>query len=134
MKKISLLFILITCAATTFAQDSTAQKTKTPGANKSSAATQKDKFRQLDLSSDQQQKLTTINREEKSKREAIENNKDLSDDQKKEQLKTLKKETKNQKSSVLTPDQKAKLKIQKNQNKTPAQQNTDSSFNTQSHT
>ncbi len=135
MKKITLLVILIlSVTITTFAQDSTLSNKKTAKTQKSSSAEQKDKYEQLGLTNDQQQKLNTINSEEKTKKEAIENNKDLSDDQKKEQLKTLKKDAKNQKSSLLTSDQKIKLKMQKSQNKTTAPQNTVPPANTQQHT
>ncbi len=68
----------------------------------------------LGLSNDQVAKMKAQKELYESKAEAIRNNKSLSDEQKKEQLKALKEQRKNSFKSFLTPEQLQKLEAMKN--------------------
>ncbi len=65
----------------------------------------------LDLTADQQSKIKALNETLRSDAQNIEKNNALTEDQKKEQLKSVRKKHKQELSSLLTNEQKAKLKI-----------------------
>jgi len=94
------------------APQTTQQSTQAPAQDQQGNSTQQGKGNKnsLGLTSDQQQKMHQINADEKAKRQSIQNDKTLSDAQKQDQLKSLKKDSKHQKNSLLTKDQKAKKK------------------------
>lgn len=72
---------------------------------------------ELNLTSDQKTKLKEMRMANKQKRDAIMNNSSLSETQKREQLKDLHKEHAKGLDTVLTDDQKAKMKSMKEQRK-----------------
>ena len=65
----------------------------------------------LDLTADQQTKIKALNETLRSDAQNIEKNNSLTEDQKKEQLKSVRKKHKQELSSLLTNEQKAKSKI-----------------------
>jgi Spy/CpxP family protein refolding chaperone len=67
-------------------------------------------FRELDLTKEQKGKLREFNQSAKSAREAIENNTALSESQKKEKIRTLRKEMAVKTESILTAEQKIKFR------------------------
>jgi Spy/CpxP family protein refolding chaperone len=75
-----------------------------------------DKLEKLNLTPEQQSKAKVLNESFKNKRQEVEKNTALTEDQKKEQLKSLKQQHKEDIQSMLTAEQKEKLKIRvKNQ-------------------
>ncbi len=64
----------------------------------------------LNLTQDQKDQMKKLHEDNKAKMEAIKNNTTLSDDQRKEQMKALHEEQRKNMESILTDDQKAKLK------------------------
>lgn len=74
-----------------------------------------DKFekltKDLDLTADQQTKVKALNESLKSEAQDIEKNNALTADQKKEQIQSIRKKHRKELSSLLTTEQKAKLKI-----------------------
>ncbi|MEJ7674416.1 MAG: hypothetical protein WKF59_17400 [Chitinophagaceae bacterium] len=67
----------------------------------------------LDLTADQQTKIKALNETLRSDAQNIEKNNALTEDQKKEQLKSVRKKHKEELNSLLTSEQRAKLKIRK---------------------
>ncbi len=70
----------------------------------------KEVLRQLDLTREQRIRLKQIRDDNQAKKAAIENNTGLNDEQKKKQLKELKKEQANKLQSILTEEQKEKFR------------------------
>lgn len=64
----------------------------------------------LNLSSDQKDKLKVLKEEQRAKFEEIKNDASLNDDQRKEKMMELRKARKEKMDSILTDEQKAKLK------------------------
>lgn len=77
----------------------------------------KEILKELDLSKEQKVKLKEVNQSLKASKEDIENNMELSDVQKKEKLKALKKEQMAKIQSILTEEQKIKFRELKEKNK-----------------
>ncbi|MEP7163809.1 MAG: hypothetical protein ABI741_03895 [Ferruginibacter sp.] len=77
----------------------------------------KEIFRELDLTKEQKVKMKEINQSMKASKETIENDAALSDPQKKEKLKTLRKEQAIKIQAILTEEQKIKFRELKTKNK-----------------
>lgn len=71
----------------------------------------------LNLTADQQSRMTAISAEFKTKMEAIRNNNSLSNSQKKEQFQALATEHRNQVKSILTPEQQQKMQSLRKENR-----------------
>ena len=69
----------------------------------------RDLIKDLDLTREQKMKLKEIRQSNKTKKEAIENNSQLSDREKKDQLRSLQKEQAQNIQAILTDEQKAKF-------------------------
>lgn len=67
-------------------------------------------MKDLNLSKEQKGKMKEFKQSMKQKKDAIKNNASLSEEQKKQQMKQLHKEQKQNLQTILTPEQKAKLK------------------------
>ena len=116
------LFIMISC--TCFAQiqrtvvkqkpDSTATEQGPEKKNES----RKEIFRELDLTKEQRGKMKEINQSMKASKEAIENDAVLSDTEKREKLRSLRKEQAIKIQAILTEEQKIKFRELKAKNKT----------------
>lgn len=76
----------------------------------------KGKMTELNLSTDQQEKIKTLNSEFKAKFDDLKNNNSLTEEAKKDQRKSLKESRKSQLQAVLTPEQQAKFKEIKEKN------------------
>jgi Spy/CpxP family protein refolding chaperone len=131
MKKIMLLLscILLTTIASN-AQDSTAKKTKkdryenhvknmdsTQKQNLKDKGITRENLKNLDLSEDQKKQTDKIFTDTKKSKDKIKNDASLSETQKDEKLKEIDKEAKNKINAILTPEQKEKIKKQKEKNK-----------------
>ena len=77
---------------------------------------QKDRLKDLDLTKEQRAKVKEIRQSGKSAREAIENNAELTDADKKKQTRLLQKEQAQKIQAILTEEQKAKFKASKENN------------------
>lgn len=82
-------------------------------ANRMDKTGRKDLLKDLDLSREQKIKLKEIRQANKTKKEAIENNSQLSDDEKKKQMKELQKEQAKAIQAILTDEQKEKFKAKR---------------------
>lgn len=82
-------------------------------AGKVDKADRKDLFKELDLTREQKIKLKEIRQANKEKKEAIESNGQLSEDEKKKQLRELQKEQAKSIQAILTDEQKEKLKAKR---------------------
>lgn len=82
-------------------------------ANKVDKADRKDLLKELDLTREQKIKLKEIRQANKEKKEAIESNGQLSEDEKKKQLRELQKEQAKSIQAILTDEQKEKLKAKR---------------------
>jgi len=71
----------------------------------------------LDLSKDQEKQIYELHTKSKKEKEAIRNDKSLTEEQKKEKLKTIDKSYKDKSESVLTNEQKNKMKRKKDNKK-----------------
>lgn len=69
-----------------------------------------DRFKSLNLTDEQQNRMKTINEDFKTRIQSVQNNSSLTDVQKKEQLKSLHEQHANDIKSLLTPEQKEKFK------------------------
>ncbi len=124
MKKIICIGMFILFNDTSFAQiQRNVEKQKIDSATKGTSSviendSRKEILKELDLGKEQKVTLKEINQSMKVSKEAIENNKELSDGQKKEKLKALKKEQMTKIQSVLTEEQKIKFRELKGKNKT----------------
>lgn len=76
----------------------------------------KDRLKELDLSREQKMKLKEIREANKTAKEAIENNTQLTEQDKKKQLRTLQKEQAKQVQAILTPEQREKFKSSRQNN------------------
>lgn len=120
MKKLLTLLsciILINTAAN--AQDSSRYaKQKTRVKNMDTARKQelaqkgvtKKNYQALNLSKDQEKQIDNIHANTKKAKEQVKNDNTLTEEQKQEKLKAIDKEAKNKTNSVLTPDQRQKMK------------------------
>ncbi|MBK8520467.1 MAG: hypothetical protein WAT20_12550 [Ferruginibacter sp.] len=81
--------------------------------NKADKQTRKDRFKELDLTPEQKGKLKEIMQTNKAGKEAIENNTQLSDQDKKKQMRELQKEQMQKIQAILTPEQRKKFKASK---------------------
>ena len=66
--------------------------------------------KELNLNDDQKDKLKDVFANSRTKRETILNDSSLTDDQKREKMKTLRQDTMSKVNHILTPDQQAQLK------------------------
>jgi len=73
----------------------------------------KERFKELDLTREQKSKLKEIMQANKAAKEAVENNAQLSDTDKKKQIKELQKAQAQKIQSILTPEQIEKFKASK---------------------
>ena len=83
-----------------------------PG-NKADQQSRKDRLKDLDLTREQKMKLKEIREANKTAKDAIENNTQLSEQEKKKQLRTLQKEQAQKVQAILTPEQREKFKASK---------------------
>ncbi len=81
--------------------------------NKTDKGSRKDMIKELDLTKEQKGKLKEIRQANMAKKEAIENNSQLSEDEKKKQLRDLQKEQAQNIQAVLTDQQKEKFKAKR---------------------
>ncbi len=86
------------------------------GKNKDIKQTQKDRFKELDLTKEQKAKVKEIRHAGKSAKEAIENNAELNEADKKRQLRLLQRDQMQKIQGILTEEQKAKFKASKENN------------------
>ncbi|MBL7703319.1 MAG: hypothetical protein JNM14_13800 [Ferruginibacter sp.] len=84
--------------------------------NKADKQRRKERFRELDLTREQKGKLKEIMQSGKAAKDEIENNTQLSDDDKKKQLHELKKAQAQKIQAILTPEQREKFKASKPNN------------------
>lgn len=84
--------------------------------NKKNKPTQKDRLEELDLTKEQKGKLKEIRQSGKAAKDAIDNNTQLSEVEKKKQLRNLKMEQAQKVQGILTEEQKAKFKASKQNN------------------
>lgn len=116
MKKIISICLLILISRSSFAQIQRKTGThKTDSATTEIAPVNESEsgrgiFRDLDLTKEQRGKLRAFNQSMKSDKETIENNTTLSESQKKEKLRTLRKEMAVKIESILTNEQKIKFR------------------------
>src|SRR5690349_22762195 len=114
MKKI---FYLITCMLLVGSM-ANAQKNDSAKNKKSEQIA-----KELNLSPDQKKQVDGIHADTRKQKEAIENDKSLTEDQRQQKIKELKKQERSKMNAVLTPEQREKIK-QTRENK---QKGTDSS-------
>ena len=118
MKFPGLFLILLFSSLVSFAQierkPSPAKSTDSvfsgPGGNKMQRSSRKDMIRELDLTREQKIKLKDMRQANMAKKEAIENNSQLSDPEKKMQLRELQKAQAQNMQAILTELQKEKFK------------------------
>jgi Spy/CpxP family protein refolding chaperone len=118
MKSPGLVLILLFSSLISFAQverkPSPAKQadsvSNNPGGNKTDKGSRKDLVKELDLSKEQKGKLKEIRQANMAKKEAIENNSQLSETEKKKQLRDLQKEQAQNILAILTDEQKEKFK------------------------
>ncbi len=110
MKKLLVLAITFCIAQMGLRAQSPQPKTAAPQTQNTEQqkAKKESMDKQIGLTKDQSQKISAYKKEEKSEKAEILNNKNLSQKQKDDALKALKKEYKEKIDGVLTPDQKAK--------------------------
>ena len=90
--------------------------TQTTGNSKAEKQTQKDRLKDLDLTKEQKAKVKEIRQAGKSAKEAIEKNTELSETDKKKQLRELQKAQAQKVQAILTEEQKVKFKASKQNN------------------
>lgn len=83
---------------------------------KKNKQSQKDRLEELDLTKEQKGKLKEIRQSGKAAKDAIESNAQLSEQEKKKQLRNLKMEQAQKVQGILTEEQKAKFKASKQNN------------------
>lgn len=96
--------------AQTTAPEATVQQPDNADNEKSLKNNRQELLNQLDLTEDQKKQLMPLQKEERAKREKINNDTSLSAEEKQTQLKSLRKESLSKMSKILTPDQLKKLK------------------------
>lgn len=84
--------------------------------NKPDKQSRKERFKELDLTKEQKGKLKEIMQSGKAAKEAIENNAQLSEDDKKKQLRELQKTQAQNVQAILTPEQREKFKASRQNN------------------
>ncbi len=84
--------------------------------DKENKQSQKDRLKELDLTKDQKAKVKEIRQAGKAAKEAIENNAELNEADKKKQLRLLQKDQTQKVQAILTEEQKAKFKASKPNN------------------
>ena len=119
MKKTALLFVLPFIALLSFAQvqrvvtpkpvDSTIHSSEN-GSEKNNKADRKQMFRELNLTKEQRAKIKEIREANKAKRDAIDSDDKLTQEQKDARLKELKREQAQSTLTILNDEQKAKVK------------------------
>ncbi len=128
MKRILVLLVVIVMGQLTFAQvkapaETELGKSKNPATAENKKHHKMDKqarkamMKELNLSADQKAKLKEMNEANKGKKDAIANDPKLSEEQKKEQLKDIRKAEAKNMQGVLTDDQKKKMKELKEKRK-----------------
>ena len=83
---------------------------------KNNKQNQKDRLKELDLTQEQKAKVKEIRQAGKSAKEAIENNAQLSEEEKKKQIRNLQREQAQKIQAILTPEQRAKFKASRPNN------------------
>ena len=83
---------------------------------KKNKQSQKDRLKELDLTKEQKAKVKEIRQAGKSAKEAIENNTQLLEEEKKKQLRNLQKTQAQKVQAILTPEQREKFKASKQNN------------------
>lgn len=81
--------------------------------NKLDKQSRKERFKELDLTREQKGKMKEITQANKAAKEAIENNTQLSDQDKKKQLRELQKAQMQKIQAILTPEQREKFRASK---------------------
>ena len=84
--------------------------------NKVDKQSRKERFKELDLTREQKGKVKEIMQANKAAKEAIENNTQLSDQDKKKQMREVQKEQMQKIQAILTPEQREKFKTSKPNN------------------
>ena len=84
--------------------------------NKNDKISRKDRFKELDLTREQKVKMKEIMQSGKASKDAIENNAQLSEQDKKKQLRELQKAQMQKIQGILTPEQVEKFKASKQNN------------------
>lgn len=84
--------------------------------NNDNKQSQKDRLKELDLTKEQKAKVKEIRQAGKASKEAIENNTELNEADKKKQLRLLQREQAQKIQAILTEEQKAKFKASKPNN------------------
>ncbi len=84
--------------------------------DKENKQSQKDRLKELDLTKDQKAKVKEIRQSGKAAKEAIENNAELTDADKKKQTRLLQREQAQKIQAILTEEQRAKFKASKENN------------------
>ncbi len=110
---IFLLFLSSISASAQIERKPVAIKTdsaQTTSNNKADKQTPKDRLKDLDLTKEQKAKVKEIRQEGKAAKEAIENNTQLSEEDKKKQLRELQKAQAQKVQAILTEEQKVKFK------------------------
>lgn len=121
MKTRGLILVLLLCSVISFAQIERKPAPARPAdsvannqpVSKMDKANRKDLLKDLDLTREQKGKLKEIRQAGKAKKEAIENNGQLSEDEKKKQLRELQKEQAKAIQAILTDEQKEKFKAKR---------------------
>ena len=94
-----------------------ADSTQTTGTdNKADKQTRKERFKELDLTREQKGKMKEIMQSGKAAKEAIEDNAQLSDQDKKKQMRELQKAQMQKIQAILTPEQLEKFKASRQNN------------------
>jgi len=107
MKKIMLAaMLMLGICSVSVAQAPTQDSTK----HKRSMHHKRNLHKQLNLTQEQKDKLHAYNKDMKAKRDAVKNNQSLSETDKKTQLKALRENSRKHFASVLTDEQKQKMK------------------------
>jgi len=110
MKLPGLFLILLLSSVITFAQVERVPPAKTDSLSGTSISGKKDLVKDLDLSTGQQAKLKEIRQTIKMKRKAIDNNDQLTDEERKKQVRELQKEQAKYIEGILTDEQKEKFR------------------------
>ena len=105
-----LFLILLLSSVVSFAQVERVPPAKTDSLSGTSISGKKDLVKDLDLSTGQQAKLKEIRQTIKMKRKAIDNNDQLTDEERKKQVRELQKEQAKYIEGILTDEQKEKFR------------------------
>jgi len=117
MKKIIAILVIAFTSQLAFAQENASPEMKKANSERKmhhkKGKHKKEMMKSLNLSDEQKGRLKEMKVANKQKRDAIQNNSSLSQEQKKEQLKALKQDQRNGMQSVLNDEQKQKMKEMK---------------------